>query len=426
MHYNVRDFAMSSVRDALLIQKDEIQRKLKQKYIKRNLKIEGMESDIIKVIIGPRRSGKSFLAMQTMAALNHFGYANFDDEILVEVDDYNEIVSELNSIYSNPKFFLLDEIQNLDKWELFVNRLQRQGYNLLITGSNSRLLSMELATHLTGRHLTTTLFPLSFREIISAEESEIPEAEKKRKFRDYVIQGGYPEPYVKELNHREYLSQLFQSTVYKDIVKRYRIRKPRTIEELASYLLSNVANLFSFNRLSRMLEIESVHTMKKYLNYLEEAFIFFDLERYTHKVKDRVKSSRKIYCIDNGFITARAFRISADTGRLLENLVAVEIKRRSSSGKFEFYFWKNQQQEEIDFVIKEGTSITELIQVCAEPSSEITRSREVRALLKGSRDLHCSNLKVLTEDFEATEEIQWYGIKETIHFVPIWKWLLEP
>ncbi|MHB1709449.1 MAG: DUF4143 domain-containing protein [Thermoplasmataceae archaeon] len=116
----------------------------------------------------------------------------------------------------------------------------------------------------------------------------------------------------------------------------------------------------------------------------------------------------------------------ADQGRLLENLVAVEIKRRSFAGKFEFYFWSNQQQEEIDFVIKEGTSITELIQVCAEPSREITRSREVKALLKGSRDLNCGNLKVLTEDFEATEEGQWYGIKEIIHFIPIWKWLLEP
>ncbi|MCL5441872.1 MAG: ATP-binding protein [Candidatus Thermoplasmatota archaeon] len=417
---------MSSVRDALLIQKDEIQRKIIQKYIKRDLKIEGMESDIIKVIIGPRRSGKSFLAMQTMIAFGNFGYANFDDETLVEVDDYNEIVSVLNSIYSNPRFLLLDEIQNLSKWELFVNRLQRQGYNLLITGSNSNLLSMELATHLTGRHLSTTLFPLSFREMIAAEESEIPESEKKRKFREYVIQGGYPEPYVKGVDYREYLAQLFESTIYKDIMKRYRIRKPRTIEDLTSYLLSNIAKPFSFNRLSRMLGVESVHTIKKYLSYLEEAFIFFELECYTYKLKDHIKSSRKIYCIDNGFITAKAFRISADTGRLLENLVAVEIKRRSFSGKFEFYFWKNQQQEEIDFVIKKGTGITELIQVCAEPSREITRSREVKALLKGSRDLNCSNLKVLTEDFEATEESQWYGIKEIIHFVPIWKWLLEP
>ncbi|MHB1709556.1 MAG: hypothetical protein ACYCT2_08800 [Thermoplasmataceae archaeon] len=131
---------------------------------------------------------------------------------------------------------------------------------------------MELATHLTGRHLTTTLLPLSFREIISAEESEIPESEKKRKFQEYVIQGGCPEPYIKGLDYREYLAQLFESTIYKDIVKRYRIRKLRTIEDLATYLLSNIAKPFSFNRLSRMLEDESVHTIKKYLNHLEEAF----------------------------------------------------------------------------------------------------------------------------------------------------------
>lgn len=415
---------MSALRDALLRQKEELDTRLKQLYIHRDAAIHEINSDIIKVIMGPRRAGKSFFAMHILSRSGSFGYANFDDEVLADAKDYDEIITNINSIYGAPKFILFDEIQNLKKWELFVNRLQRPGCNLIITGSNSNLLSKELSTHLTGRHLVTNILPLSFKEVISAEQRELTKSEIKAKFFDYAMTGGYPEPFVKRLIHKEYLSTLFDSIIYKDIVKRYRIRKPRAIEELAEYLISNTAKEFSYNRLAEMTDSEGTHTIKKYIGYLEEAFILFEVARYSQKLREQVKYNKKIYCIDNGFIRAKAFSISQDKGRAYENLIAIELKRRASSTTSEFYYWKDQQHEEVEFVIKKGNKIHELIQVCVNLESPKASTREVRALLKASKDLKCNNLTVLTEDYEDEKKAEWFGIKRMVKFTPVWKWLL--
>jgi len=184
------------IRDILIIQKRELERKLGEKYIEREAALKGIGTGLVNVVIGPRRAGKSFFAIKALSRTGSFGYVNFDDEKLVEVEDYNEIIDVVNSIYSSPKYLLFDEIQNLSKWELFVNRLQRQGYNLVVTGSNSNLLSRELATHLTGRHLQTTLLPFSFSEFVKLEEKELTENEKKEKLNIYMTYGGYPEPII--------------------------------------------------------------------------------------------------------------------------------------------------------------------------------------------------------------------------------------
>ncbi|MFA4936377.1 MAG: AAA family ATPase, partial [Candidatus Methanoperedens sp.] len=178
------------VRDILLIQKRELENRLKEKYVERAGDSKKLGSGLINVIIGPRRAGKSFFAVHALSRLGAFGYANFDDEKLVEAKDYNEIINAINSLYNNPKYLLLDEIQNLDKWELFANRLQRQGYNLVITGSNSNLLSKELATHLTGRYSLINIFPFSFKEYLNVEEKELTESEIKEKFFNYLTYGG--------------------------------------------------------------------------------------------------------------------------------------------------------------------------------------------------------------------------------------------
>ncbi len=167
---------------------------------------------------------KSFFALHELIGGGNFGYANFDDEILSGADDYNEIIAEIDSLYGKPDLLLFDEIQNLERWELFVNRLQRQGYNLIITGSNSNLLNKELATHLTGRHLATGILPFSFKEFISYWRQELSGPEMRSKLSEYAEHGGYPEPLVKGLDYNDYLSALFDSVIYKDIVKRYRIR----------------------------------------------------------------------------------------------------------------------------------------------------------------------------------------------------------
>jgi predicted AAA+ superfamily ATPase len=413
------------IRDVLLIQKRELESRFKEKYVERDIDLRRINNNLTNVIIGPRRSGKSFFAIHVLNKMGSFGYANFDDERLVEVKDYDEIVNTIDSIYNNPKYLLFDEIQNLEKWELFVNRLQRQGHNLVITGSNSKLLSKELATHLTGRHSLTNVSPFSFHESLKLEDKELTGNEIKTKLFSYVTQGGYPEPLIKKLDHKDYLSTLFASIIYKDIVKRFKVRSVQAIEDLATYMISNIAKEFSYNTLTKVTKCKSVHTVEKYLNYLEEAFIFFKLNRFSFKVKEQMASNKKIYCVDNGFISAKAFKFSPDMGRLYENVVAIELKKLEMDGVANIYFWKSKQQEEVDFVVKQGLKVTHLIQVCFDVSDVKTKEREIRALIKAGKELKCKNLVAITEDYEAKEKISWFGVEGNIRFIPLWKLLFE-
>ncbi|MFH2106450.1 MAG: ATP-binding protein [Candidatus Micrarchaeota archaeon] len=414
------------IRDILLIQKRELEKRLAETYVKRDAIMKNVASGLITVIIGPRRAGKSFFCIHVLNSLGKFGYANFDDEKLVETENYDEILDSILSLYNNPEYILLDEVQNLDKWELFVNRLQRQGQKLIITGSNSHLLSKELATHLTGRHQLVSIFPFSFKEFLMFENKELTENETREKLRNYLLYGGYPEPLIKKLDYKDYLSTLFTSIVYKDIVKRFKLRSPQAIEDLSVYLISNVSKEFSYNSLSKVSGCKSVHTVEKYLSYLEEAFIFFRLDRFSFKVKEQLASNKKIYCTDTGFIHAKAFRVSEDMGKLYENAVAIELKKREISENVKIYYWKNAQQEEVDFIVREGLRVIRLIQVCYDLAETRTKERETRALLKASQELKCTNLFVITEKYEAEKEIEWFGIKGKIRYVPLWKFLLNP
>ena len=415
---------LQEIRDILILQKREIDLRLSEKYVERRTTIK-MDNNLIKVIVGPRRAGKSFYAIHFLNTLNNFGYINFDDEKLVDVQNYDELVIALNSVYDNPKYVLLDEIQNLPKWELFVNRLQRQGYTLILTGSNSNLLSKELSTHLTGRHSLLTIFPFSFKEYLELEGKKLTSSEIHEKLSNYITQGGFPEPLVKHVEVKEYLSALFDAVVYKDIVKRYKIRHAKEIEDLAYFLISNVAHEYSFFSLTKISKIKSSHTTRKYVHYLEESFILFSLSRFSYKVKEQLSSNKKIYCIDNGFIQAKAFTISPDRGRLYENVVACALKKEEMSGRMQVYYWKNQQQEEVDFVIKRGARVEQLIQVCYNLGNLETKNREIRALIKAGKELRCKNLLLITEDKEGKETVEWFGEKAVVHFIPLWRWLLE-
>jgi len=413
------------IRDIILIQKRELESRLKEKYVERSINSTKLSSSLINVIIGPRRAGKSFFAVHALSRQGIFGYANFDDEKLIETKDYNEIIDAINTIYNNPKYILLDEIQNLDKWELFANRLNRQGYNIVITGSNSNLLSKELATHLTGRYSLINIFPFSFKEYLDAQGKELTENETKEKLYLYMTYGGYPEPLLKKSEYKDYLSTLFNAIIYKDIVKRFRIRHVQAIEDLAVYLISNNAQEFSYNTLCKVTKCKSVHTVEKYLGYLEEAFIFFKINRFSFKVREQIASNKKIYCIDNGFIHARAFKFSPDVGKLYENIVAVELKKCEMNGIAHIYFWKSEQQEEVDFIVRQGLKTRQLIQVCYDLHNMKTKDREIRALLKASKELECKDLLVLTEDYQGEDILNWFGIKEKVKFMPLYRWLLN-
>ncbi len=411
---------MPQIKDILLVQKQELENKRKEEYIPRQARVE-LGSPLIQVVIGPRRAGKSFFVMHTLK--DPVGYVNFDDENLVKVQDYDEIIAALNAIYDSPKQYLFDEIQNLPRWELFVNRLQRQGYQLIITGSNSKLLSTELSTHLTGRHIPILVLTFSFQEYLQVwqekNRSELTTSEIKEKLSDYLTYGGYPEPAMKGLEYKAYLSTLYDSILYKDIVQRYDLRSGKVVSDLALYLLSNIATEYSYHSLTKVLNFKSSHTIKKYLNYLEEAFIFFSISKFSYKVREQISSNKKIYCFDNGFLSAKAFSFSQNIGRLYENAVAKHLY-----GK-EIYFWKNSQHEEVDFVVQEERKIKQLIQVCTSLDNPKTKQREIRALLKASEELKCDNLLIITTDYENEETAEWFGFKQKIRYLPLWKWLTQ-
>ncbi len=421
---------MTKIRDTLLTQKKELEQFSKRRYIARRVNLSELGKDIIKVIIGPRRAGKSFFTIHELKKLDNFGYANFDDEHLVEIKNYNDIIETINSLYNDPKLLFLDEIQNLPRWELFVNRLHRQGYNLVLTGSNSNMLSSELATHLTGRHISTIVFPFSFKEYLSyfGDEGDLTTLTTsviKIKLHDYLHAGGYPEPLVKDIDYNEYLRTLHDSIIYKDIVKRHNIKSAKPMADLSRYLVSNSGSFLSYRNLTNLTGLKSTHTIAKYLDYFEEAFLFFRLNAFSFKYKEQVKSNKKIYTIDNGMIGSKAFSFTPNVGVLYENMVAVELKQRELKGELEFYYYKNPQGYEIDFVVKEGLEITQLIQVCYNIDDENTKTREVRALLHAYRDLKCEHLTVITSDYDNTETVEWYGIKGNVRFIPLWKWLLK-
>jgi len=412
------------MRDVLLLQKREIEQRLKERYIKRKFDLARAAHDLIKVILGPRRAGKSFFAMHLVQSLGPFGYVNFDDERLSEIEDYDAVIAALDELYNHPKHLLLDEVQNMPRWELLVNRLQRQGYQLTVTGSNAHLLSAELATHLTGRHMPIVLFPFTFAEYLSSMNRELTEQEKSEAFRTYVEMGGYPEPLLKDIPHREYLTTLLRSILYKDIVVRHRIRAPKGLEDLSAYLMANVAQKYSLNTLVQVTRLQSAHTVEKYLRYLNEAFLFFPLQRFSFKVREQTRSNRKIYCTDNGLITAASFQFSSNLGRLYENIVAIALRKLEIEGALECFYWQGAQMEEVDFVVKEGTRVTQLIQACVEANDPKTRAREIRALLKASAALKCDNLLILTLAEEGDEDVTWYGVQGKVRFVPLWKWLI--
>ncbi len=414
------------LKDVLLTQKREWERRLTERYIAREVgPAFARAGDLVRVVVGPRRAGKSFFALHALGATGVCGYANFDDERLVGLADYDDLLNALDAVYDRPAMLLLDEVQNLERWELFVNRLQRQGRRLLVTGSNSHLLSSELATHLTGRHLLVPLLPFSFAEYLRSAAGPLTASEQKARLETYVREGGFPEPLLKAVDRGEYLRTLVQAVLFKDIVRRHRIRAVQGIEDLARYLFSNVAKEYSYQALARVTRCRSANTVEKYVRYLEEAFLFFSIRRFSFKVREQAAYNKKIYSVDNGLAVALGFRFSADSGRLYENAAAIALWKQVLNRAAEVFYWRGAQNEEVDFVVKQGPRIKALIQVCQTVDDPKILARETRALLKAGHELKCPDLLLLAGDQEKTETAEWFGLKGRIRHVPLWKWLLE-
>lgn len=377
----------------------------------------------ILAILGVRRSGKSiFSYILSKDTGETFAYINFDDERLFGItkDDLNRILQAFYELYGEIKLIFLDEVQNVKGWELFVNRLRRTK-KVIITGSNSQLLSGELATHLTGRYMDFTLCPFSFREVLNFKpDIYLTEdvAKIRNQLNEYVKGSGFPE-------FRKFGSgivvKIYEDIINKDCIRRYNIRDQETFRELAKYLVSNFSSEITYSKLSKLFDIKDVHTAKNYVSYLKQAFVVITLERFSPKLKQQFIAPKKVYSIDHGFCNFLSFRLSESIGRIFENIICIDLFRRKTKPREDIYYWKNPQQEEVDFVVKEGIKIKQLIQVCYDVQDYSTKEREVRALLKASKELKCKNLLVITADTETEEKIDSRKIK----YIPLWKWLLE-
>ncbi len=417
------EWGAAMLRDVIANQMREVERKLAEPYIPRDVRWPGGDDDLIRVVIGPRRAGKSFLALHRMGETGKFGYVNFDDERLKGLADFDALVAALNAVCGNPERLLLDEIQNVPDWELLVNRLQRQGLRLTLTGSNAHLLSSELATHLTGRHIPIILFPFSFREFVHSRKTGLSGAEMAEMFRTYAESGGYPEPLMKGLAIRDYLSTLFNSILYKDVVVRHKIRMHAAIEDVARALINGCSQRFTFPRLGKVVGGINPRTAQRYVGYLEEAFLLFAVKRFSYKYALQTSAPRKVYFVDNGLVTMNSLMFSSNRGALYENVVACDLRAREMAGLIQLYYWQGTGQEEVDFVIKEGATVTALIQVCVDPSRAGVFNREARALLKAAKGTGCSNLVILTDSQAGATDVTWYGETARIRMIPLWRWL---
>lgn len=388
-----------------------------------------LDSNLIKVILGPRRAGKSvfvFMLLEDRPCM----YFNFDDEVLGSGIATNELMKELHAAYGSVKTVFFDEIQNLPNWELFANRLHREGYNLVLTGSNAQLLSKELATHLTGRHMPIEILPFDFNEFLKAKKFEVDSeysalpqkrGELLNLMDNYLTNGGFPEVTVNNVDPKDYLGVLFDALLFKDVVKRHRVRFSTQVSNLGTHLVNNFANLYTIRKLQEALNLKSTTTVDKYIAYLEEAYLVFSLERYSPKSVRRIKSPRKVYTVDNGFVSAKAVQHSSDKGKLMENLVFMELVKRGNQPNRNLFYYKTRNNREIDFVVKKGIEILELIQVCFDLRSPSVEQRETRALFEAGEELKVSTLTILTWDEERTVEKN----GKTIQFKPLWQWLID-
>lgn len=417
------------MRNIILHQREERDRLLSLPYINRQTIYPVdvlLQSPMIKLITGPRRVGKSVFALLALKNTN-FAYLNFDDNQLLTNWNEDVVMQTLNDVYPDFQYLLLDEVQNLPNWDLWVTTLYRRGYNLIITGSNARMLSQEMATVLTGRYIPMAMYPFSLPETLQwydIDPTNIP-TEKQAKVLslqdDYLRLGGYPEIVKTRALAQSYLSTLYDSILLKDVAKRHKIRNTESLYNLAGYLLANFCNLITANDITTEFGLKSVTTTQKFLNYLHEPYLFFYLQRFNNKLKVMKKAGRKVYVVDNGFVSTTAFNLSDNLGRLLENQVFIELIRKGYDTENTLFYYRSRNDKEVDFVTRKGVKVERLIQVCYDLTSEKTRRREIDALIEVAGELKCQTLQIIS--YQHKEIIEEKGL--TIQVIPFMEWLHE-
>lgn len=399
------------------------QKFVNDKWVERSIPQSLIDCNEVLVISGIRRCGKSVLLQQIRAKQAEKDYfLNFDDDRLAKfsVDDFQELYEVFIELFGEQKTFYFDEIQNITGWELFVRRIYDRGCKVFVTGSNAKMLSRELGTHLTGRYCSHELYPFSFSEYLNylainirQEDfySTVGVANLTKYFNQYLYTGGFPQ-YIKSKNEI-YLNSLYESILYKDVMVRNKLTNEKEIIELVYFLASNVAKLSSYSSLARLIGLKHPVTIKNYIEHIENTYLIFQISKYDYSLKKQLANPKKTYFIDNAIVHKLGFNISDNYGRLLENLVFIELKRRA----FEVFY--HADKTECDFVIRHGNKITQAIQVCYTLNSE-TRSREIKGLIDALNIYNLNKGLIISTDKE--EEIEIDG--KEISIVPVWKWLL--
>ena len=386
-----------------------------------------LKSNMAQVVIGVRRCGKSTLCEMYLKQKNvEFAYVNFDDDRMKDMSasDLDRLLEALYMTYGEFKYLFLDEIQNVEGWPLFVNRLLRQKIHLFITGSNSKLLSNELSTHLTGRNNKVELYPFSFSEYCAMKKidttslSTKAKAIRKSTLHEYLQHGGFPELF-NESNRRGYINGLLDAIIKNDIAKRFKVRNVEALRRISAYLTDNYCQEFVAKTVGDLFGVSN-HTAENYYSYLKEAFLLIGINRFSYKSKERVRNE-KVYVVDTVFSTERDDNFSLENlGWKLENVVCVELMRRYKPMFCDVFYYKDTSSQ-VDFVVAKDGNVRELIQVSYDISNEKTRKREIRGLKNAAKQLKCNNLTLIT--FEDNETIEEDGL--TINVIPATEWLLR-
>ena len=408
-------------------QKEELKHLLTQSFCHRNEeKLVDMNSQLAQVITGIRRCGKSTLCINVLRTYEKpFAYLNFDDDrfININADDLNDILGGLYKVYGDFDCLFIDEIQNVDAWYLFVNRLLRSGMHLLITGSNSKLLSSELATHLTGRNHQIELFPFSFSEYCNYKNIDTHTLTTKTiaflrtAFDDYTKTGGFPELLMGEQSE-PYIGSLIDNIVQRDIVQRFGIRNKKLFADITNHLLNSAPMTIVYKRIQNQFEIASNHTAENYVNYLQQAYLIVLIGKYSAKSHIRIRNE-KCYPIDVSFMNNRLNAFSGENvGWRLETIVGIHLVRRMHNSYKDVYYYADQHCE-ADFVVCNRNVVEMIVQVCYDISATKTLEREIAGLLRTSAALHCDNLWLITDHENKIIERK----EKRITVMPAYAWL---
>ena len=387
-----------------------------------------INSSLAQVVIGVRRSGKSILCYKALRQSGvNFAYVNFDDERLatLKTEDLNMVLDVLYRIYGDFQYLFLDEIQNIEGWPLFVNRLLRKKLHVFLTGSNAKLLSNELITHLTGRHHKVELYPFSFSEYCKMQQVDTSSMSTKAKalrikaLENYLQEGGFPELFH-ETNRHEYIQGLLDSIIKKDIAKRFKLKHVEALRRMATYLSDNYCQEFVASKVATLFGI-SDHTAENYYSYLKQAFLLVGVNRFSYKSPERVLNE-KVYVVDTAFATDKERVLAPENlGWRLENVILIELLRRTKPEFADIFYYKDRNSQ-VDFVIATNGKVQELIQVSYSIANPKTEQREIKGLKNASKALRCNKMTLITLDTEKT--IVTDG--EQIQVVSAANWLTNP